>query len=209
MFKGKSNMPSMPSVPGFKKRSTATAGDGAVVSSAPVGIDPTANPSISVAGNGDITGNAIDGDTTSPAMAADTQKGGKFKGMFKRGSGKAKKDAPAKGISVKGKGKGKGIFGRGSSGKGTPTKGSSASDEDEVTDQMGQMELSDEPVLGGESAAASRPIQYSQQPSPVQHTQPPAGASGILPTHVLLQFSLLCSTCHMSGRQRYHDGPKP
>lgn len=158
------NMPSMPSVPGFKsKRSKAAAGDSAVVSSSPVKIDPTATPTHAVdADNIDMVGNTDANGVTTPALAAEA-KGGRFKGMFMRRSGKAKKASPVKGIS------GKGTSKKGSSGKGTPM----LDGEVELSDQMDQVQLSNEPVLGGQPNA---PYSQQAQHAPVQQ---PAATSGI------------------------------
>ncbi len=156
MFKVR-GMPSMPSVPGMKKRNSVPAGESTVVSSAPVEVDPSLDPT-STADNAD--------GKVAPAVAADMKKGGKFKGMFMRGS-KAKKS-----VVVGGKTKGK-IKG----------KGSSVPDEVELSDQVDQLDLKDEPVLGGESTAEYvQPASYAQpaQHVPVQHAQQATGTSGTL-----------------------------
>ncbi len=159
MFKvrGMPSMPSMPSVPGMKKRNSVPAGDSTVVSSAPVEVDPSLDPT-SPADNAD--------GKVAPAVAADIKKGGKFKGMFMRGSGKAKKSVV---VGAKGKGKSKG-------------KGSSVPDEVELSDQVDQLDLK-EPVLRREPAAEYvQPADHAQpaQHVPVQHAQQATGMSGML-----------------------------
>ncbi len=187
MFKvrGMPSMPSMPSVPGMKKRNSVPAGESAVVSSAPVEVDPSLDPtSPHVNADGKVA----------PAVAADIKKGGKFKGMFMRGS-KAKKS-----VVVGGKTKGK-IKG----------KGSSVPDEVELSDQVDQLDLKDEPVLGGEPTAEYvQPASYAQpaQHVPIQHAQQATGMSGML-LYITVQYCailyvavqyctslLLCSTVH-------------
>lgn len=155
MFKVR-GMPSMPSVPGLKKRNSVPAGESTVVSSAPVEVDPSLDPT-SPADNAD--------GKVAPAVAADMKKGGKFKGMFMRGS-KAKKSVV---VGGKGKGKSKG-------------KGSSVPDEVELSDQVDQLDLKDEPVLGrGAAAEHVQPASYAQpaQHVPSQHAQQATGMSGI------------------------------
>ncbi|DBA84422.1 TPA: hypothetical protein ACH3X1_006057 [Trebouxia sp. C0004] len=156
MFKVR-GMPSMPSMPGLKKRNSVPAGESTVISSAPVEVDPSLDPT-SPADNAD--------GKVAPAVAADMKKGGKFKGMFMRGSGKAKKSVV---VGGKGKGKSKG-------------KGSSVPDEVELSDQVDQLDLKDEPVLGQEPAAEYvQPADYAQsaQHVPFQHAQQATGMSGI------------------------------
>ncbi len=166
MFKVR-GMPSMPSVPGMKKRNSVPAGESAVVSSAPVEVDPSLDPtSPHVNADGKVA----------PAVAADIKKGGKFKGMFMRGS-KAKKS-----VVVGGKTKGK-IKG----------KGSSVPDEVELSDQVDQLDLKDEPVLGGEPTAEYvQPASYAQpaQHVPIQHAQQAAGMSGML-LYITVQYCML------------------
>ena len=140
MFKGKG-----PSIPGFKsKRNAGSPSDNAVVSSAPVEVTPEID-----GGNG-----INDGAGVNTALAPETKKGGKFKGMFKRGSGKAKIASPARDLPA-----------RSSLGQ------AGAPHEVELSDQA---ELSDEPVLNDESATS-----YSDH-APAQHQQQlPAGYSGM------------------------------
>ena len=165
--KGMPSMPSMPSVPGMKKRNSAPAGESTVVSSAPVEVDPSIDPT--------VPADNADG-KVAPAVAADMKSRGKFMGMFMRGSGKAKKP-----VVVKNTGKGKGR----AKGKG---KGSSVQDEVELSDHMDQLELSDEPVLDGEPTAEYSqptqhvPFQQPQQPAqyvPSSYSQQHAGTSGV------------------------------
>lgn len=142
MFKGKS-----PSMPGFKsKRSAGSPSDAAVVSSAPVEVAPQIDGGTGVS---DGTG------ANTSAVAPETKKGGKFKGMFKRGSGKAKIASPARDLPA-----------------GSSLGQTGAPHEVELSDQA---ELSDEPVLNNESASS-----YSDQ-APAHHQQQlPAGYSGML-----------------------------
>ena len=142
MFKGKG-----PGIPGFKsKRNSASPSDSAVVSSAPVEVTPEIDGGTDIS---DGTG------TSASALAPETKKGGKFKGMFKRGSGKAKIASPARDLPA-----------RSSLGQ------TGAPHEVELSDQA---EFSDEPVLNDESATS-----YSDQ-APAQHQQQlPAGYSGML-----------------------------
>ena len=173
MFKVR-GMPSMPSVPGLKKRNSVPAGESTVVSSAPVEVDPSLDPT-STADNAD--------GKVAPAVAADMKKGGKFKGMFMRGS-KAKKS-----VVVGGKTKGK-IKG----------KGSSVPDEVELSDQVDQLDLKDEPVLGrGAAAEHVQPASYAQpaQHVPSQHAQQATGMSGTL-LYVTVHYCMLLygTVCH-------------
>ena len=142
MFKGKS-----PSIPGFKsKRNAGSPPDNAVVSSAPVEVTPEVDGE---SGISDGTG------ANTSALAPETKKGGKFKGMFKRGSGKPKIASPARDLPA-----------RSSPGQ------AGAPHEVELSDQA---DMSDEPVLNNESA-----MSYSNQ-APAQHQQQlPAGYSGML-----------------------------
>ena len=148
MFKGKG-----PSIPGFKsKRTSGVSSDNTVVSSAPVEVAPEVN--------GGSTGisDGLTGVNTS-ALAPDTKKGGKFRGMFKTGSSKNKMASPARDLPD----------------RGSPGQIGTAH-EVELSDQA---ELSDKPVLHDESAASYSqqvPAQHMQQ----QHQQLPAGYSGKL-----------------------------
>lgn len=150
MFKGKG-----PSIPGFKsKRNSGSPSDTAVVSSAPVEVTPEVN--------GNSTGVSGGTGAESSVLAPDTKKGGKFKGMFKRGSGKAKIASPSRDLPARN--------GVGQAG---------APHEVELSDQA---ELSDEPVLTDDSAASyseHAPAQHMQQPQ----QQLPAGYSGMLSPH--------------------------
>ena len=141
MFKGKG-----PGIPGFKSKRNSASPSDSVVSSAPVEVTPEVDGGTGISdGTGAITS----------ALAPETKKGGKFKGMFKRGSGKAKIASPAKDLPA-----------RSNLGQ------TGAPHEVELSDQA---ELSDEPVLHDESATA-----YSDQ-APAQHQQQlPAGYSGML-----------------------------
>ena len=173
--KGMPSMPSMPSVPGMKKRNSAPAGESTVVSSAPVEVDPSIDPTVPAdSANGKV----------SPAVAADMKSRGKFMGMFMRGSGKAKKPVVVKNTG-KGKGNPKGVAFPLAKGKG---KGSAVPDEVELSDHMDQLELSDEPVLDGEPTAEYSqpsqhvPFQQPQQPAqyvPSSYSQQHAGTSGV------------------------------
>ena len=122
MFKGKMGTKS--------KRSSGSPGEGAVVSSAPVEVDPNANPS--------PPSGATKSAGTSEASDAT---GGRFKGMFKRASsGKSKKASPAKG-------------------QGSSSRASSGVDEVELSHQVDQMGLSHEPGSGASSTPYSQHLQ--------------------------------------------------
>ena len=163
MFKGKG-----PSMPGFKsKRSPASPADNAVVSSAPVEVVPEgdgANSASDSLGNG---GN-------STTLAPDNKKGGKFRGMFKRGSGKSKtasavKELPSKSAAVAG-----------------------GPREVELSDQA---ELGNEPVFdGGSDASYSEPAAPQRHMPQQSHQQLPTGYSGMLSLTTTLFFPGLCSS---------------
>ena len=148
MFKGK-----VPSVPGFKsKRATAVAGEGAVVSSAPVEVAPDTT-SLPATDDSQGSGRAT-ASTSNPAAAPERSKsGGRFSGMFKRNSGKAKK----------------------SKGKASPGVTNDVPDEVELTDQVDNVHLSEEPVLAGEPTRQYPEVVHQV---PAQQFPPSAPSSG-------------------------------
>ncbi|KAL3145714.1 hypothetical protein ABBQ32_003244 [Trebouxia sp. C0010 RCD-2024] len=149
MFKGKG-----PSIPGFRsKRGSSSPSENNVVSSAPVEVAPERDD-----GSSGNSGDALGTDTTTSFSAPETKKGGKFRGIFKRGSSKTKIASPARDLPA-----------RSSSGQaGVPY-------EVELSEQA---ELSDEPVPSDASAAS-----YSEPAPPLhmqqQQQQLPAAYSGI------------------------------
>ena len=166
MFKG--NVPSMPSVPGFKsKRAAATAGDGKPVSSAPVEVDPST--STTPADNGTPSTAADDSNSKSKSAASPerAKSGGRFSGMFKRNSSKGKKT------------KGKNTAKR--------EEEEAGPDEIELTDQVEQVNLSDEPVLAGEPSEHYPEVVHQV---PVQQFPPSAVSSGILASPDLIMINL-------------------
>lgn len=149
MFKGKG-----PSIPGFRsKRGSSSPSENNVVSSAPVEVAPERDD-----GSSGNSGDALGTDTTTSFSAPETKKGGKFRGIFKRGSSKTKIASPARDLPA-----------RSSSGQaGVPY-------EVELSEQA---ELSDEPVPSDASAAS-----YSEPAPPLhmqqQQQQLPAAYSGM------------------------------
>lgn len=136
MFKGKG-----PSIPGFRsKRGSSSPSDNTVVSSAPVEVAPEKD-----GGSSGNSSAALGTGTTTSFSAPDTKKGGKFRGIFKRGSSKTKIASPAKDLPAR----------NSSEQAGVPY-------EVELSEQA---ELSDEPVPSDASAAS-----YAE-PTPPQHTQ--------------------------------------
>ena len=163
MFKGKG-----PSIPGFKsKRSAGSPADNAVVSSAPVEVVPEGDETSS-----NIASDSLGNGGNSSTPAPNNKKGGKFKGMFKRGSGKSKVASPVKELPA-----------RSSALPGGPR-------EVELSDQA---ELSNEPVLDGESDASySEPAPSQRHMQQQPHQQMPSGYSGMSLPMATLFFPDLC-----------------